>query len=774
MSTAQRPSDFLKDKTNVIPSLNRDQEATAEDFIEIAEILDNHAIIIDDITLNKTSSGGYTGTSQDLKNSIDLINAVLTSDESTLDELQEIVDFIQQNKSDLDNLTISNIAGLQNALDGKLDLTGGIINGELVVQGAYIKASGGLDMDSRSIINGGNSDFTSIKIGANNTIADAGNNGLSLTTQYGGQDLTMYMGHIGSNFWGFQLPLTGAKFGFLDDVYFFNSTRLYMQGGDIDLSSGNITLSNGSVTATNFIGDGSQLTNLPIPSLPSNLAYKDVDNIFSVAQSFTANNPIKIIKTSNANLSMSFEGSSITKYLGFTNGTLYVSDSGILNSGNEIYHEGNLTNVAHTNIDNSFTGIQTFNAGLRVSDNVFLRIGNNDDLRLHHDGTNNYIDNYTNNLFIRNRVNGGDTYFQAEDNSGVAQTLIKLKGTEGTVSLAYGNVDKLATSLSGVDITGSVTATAFGKFGNVTVKNNILEFDRDGTVYLDNPVGTSSSMSIRLGASHTTIANFNQTQATFYKDIYVGGGNLIKSVTSGADGGYQLQRSGYDTWQFRHFDGALTFYNHTNASKVLQLTNTDADFIVDVNVDGTISATNSYGTGKLYGHTLTLGRNTTNYIKTDQVGGQLAFVTNGEALGNYSLILKANGDGQFRNNLIVDGSINSLSDLDITNDIFTGGSYHIDGYKIIDKVTDLSIGAVDGDDFKVLIHGRNDSSTIALDDDEILLTASNVEVEGNIQADNYKSSDGSTGGTVVDLDMSLVDKITFKNGLYVSHTLLPI
>ena len=58
--------------------------------------------------------------------------------------------------------------------------------------------------------------------------------------------------------------------------------------------------------------------------------------------------------------------------------------------------------------------------------------------------------------------------------------------------------------------------------------------------------------------------------------------------------------------------------------------------------------------------------------------------------------------------------------------------------------------------------------------DEILLTASNVEVEGNIQADNYKSSDGSTGGTVVDLDMSLVDKITFKNGLYVSHTLLPI
>ena len=457
----------------------------------------------------------------------------------------------------------------------------------------------------------------------------------------------------------------------------------------------------GNITATNFIGDGSQLTNLPIPALPSNLAY--------------------------------------------------------------------------SNIDNAFTGIQTFNAGLRVVDNVFLRIGSNDDLRLLHDGSNNFIDNYTNNLFIRNMFDGGDTYFQAEDNSGVAQTLIKLKGTEGTVSLAFGNDDKLVTSSNGIDITGTVTAsnfignwngetkaqlltdvaftnvqnqftvpqefngnnpikltkssnanismsfegssinkyfgvtngtlyfsdrgilnsgheiyhegnltnvaktnvnnnftasqtinggvtaTSYGEFGNVTVKNNILEFDRDGTAYLDNPVGTSSSLSVRLGASHTSIANFNQSNVNFYKDIYVGGGNLIKSVTSGAAGGYQLQRSGYDTWQFRHLDGALTFYNHTNSNKVLQLTNTDATFNADVNVDGTVKATNIYGTGKLDGHTLTLGRSTTNYIKTDQVGGQLAFVTNGNILSQYAFILKTNGDGEFKNDLLVDGTSEAAS-----------------------------------------------------------------------------------------------------------------
>lgn len=52
---------------------------------------------------------------------IDNVNAILTSDDGTLDTLQEIVDFIKLNKGDLDSLGISNIAGLQTALDGKVD-----------------------------------------------------------------------------------------------------------------------------------------------------------------------------------------------------------------------------------------------------------------------------------------------------------------------------------------------------------------------------------------------------------------------------------------------------------------------------------------------------------------------------------------------------------------------------------------------------------------------------------------------------------------------------
>ena len=55
-----------------------------------------------------------------IKTDISNINDLIKSDTGSLDTLQEIVDFIKLNKESLDNLTISNIAGLQTALDGKL------------------------------------------------------------------------------------------------------------------------------------------------------------------------------------------------------------------------------------------------------------------------------------------------------------------------------------------------------------------------------------------------------------------------------------------------------------------------------------------------------------------------------------------------------------------------------------------------------------------------------------------------------------------------------
>ena len=62
-----------------------------------------------------------TGEVSPLQQSIANIEQVLASDDTTLDEFQEIVTFIKANKTDLDNLSVGNIAGLNSALAGKKD-----------------------------------------------------------------------------------------------------------------------------------------------------------------------------------------------------------------------------------------------------------------------------------------------------------------------------------------------------------------------------------------------------------------------------------------------------------------------------------------------------------------------------------------------------------------------------------------------------------------------------------------------------------------------------
>jgi len=85
----------------------------------------NYADIVDNVIDNRTNVPLSANQGKVLKGLIDNINTLLTSDNVNLDTLQEVVDFIETNKDTLDNLTISNIAGLQNALDNKVSIVAG-------------------------------------------------------------------------------------------------------------------------------------------------------------------------------------------------------------------------------------------------------------------------------------------------------------------------------------------------------------------------------------------------------------------------------------------------------------------------------------------------------------------------------------------------------------------------------------------------------------------------------------------------------------------------
>lgn len=66
-----------------------------------------------------------------IRGEIAAIKSLMSVDNESLNSLQEIVDFIEQNRQDLENLGIANIAGLQVALDGKLGITAKAVDSTL-------------------------------------------------------------------------------------------------------------------------------------------------------------------------------------------------------------------------------------------------------------------------------------------------------------------------------------------------------------------------------------------------------------------------------------------------------------------------------------------------------------------------------------------------------------------------------------------------------------------------------------------------------------------
>ena len=84
-----------------------------------------HNDVVDNVTTTDTTVPLSANQGKILKGLIDSINTLLTSDNVDLDSLQEVVDYIEANKSTLDNLGIGNIAGLQSALAGKQDTEAG-------------------------------------------------------------------------------------------------------------------------------------------------------------------------------------------------------------------------------------------------------------------------------------------------------------------------------------------------------------------------------------------------------------------------------------------------------------------------------------------------------------------------------------------------------------------------------------------------------------------------------------------------------------------------
>ena len=209
----------------------------------------------------------------------------------------------------------------------------------------------------------------------------------------------------------------------------------------------------GACTATSFVGDGSSITGLANTDF-INATQLNVIGV-ATASSFVGN------VTGNA--SGTAGGLSGSPSINVTNitasGTLTYEDVTNVDSIGIVTARGGLE-VGAAGVGGTvsalghveFVGVTTIGLGLTLADNIQARFGNAGDIKIYHDASNSYIQNETNNLFLK----GDAVNIRTLANQQVIET-----ASGGSVELFEAGSKKLETSATGVTVTGDATATSF-------------------------------------------------------------------------------------------------------------------------------------------------------------------------------------------------------------------------------------------------------------------------------------------------------------------------
>jgi hypothetical protein len=151
-------------------------------------------------------------------------------------------------------------------------------------------------------------------------------------------------------------------------------------------------------------------------------------------------------------------------------------------------------------------------------DNDKATFGASGDLEVYHDGSNSYVrDTGTGNLILR----GSNLQLRGNSTNELYITCVE----NGTVTLYHNGASKLATSASGIDVTGSVTAdslTVETAQGDISIANSAssLNFDRAGVNYV-RATDASGSFRFITGADDFTTDRINiasNGDISFYED----------------------------------------------------------------------------------------------------------------------------------------------------------------------------------------------------------------------------------------------------------------
>ena len=181
---------------------------------------------------------------------------------------------------------------------------------------------------------------------------------------------------------------------------------------------------------------------------------------------------------------------------------------------------------------------------VNFGDNDNAQFGASNDLQIYHNGTHSYLKNATGDIVMQSDGTDKGIVIRADDGSGGATSYIIANGSTGAVDLYnYGN-KKLATTSTGIDITGTVTADGITNDGNIStdtarspdVVDNDGSFDLNaGTNFTCTPTGniTLTFTNIPDGQSGTVVLiNTGGHTISAHSNTKVMGADMLTTITT--------------------------------------------------------------------------------------------------------------------------------------------------------------------------------------------------------------------------------------------------
>ena len=265
----------------------------------------------------------------------------------------------------------------------------------------------------------------------------------------------------------------------------------------------------GTFTSNLIVGAG--LTVTGDSEFEANLAVEDLKAVTGVVTSLVGTYStittvdIETLDAKDVNIT----GLAVTDTVG-TAATITTIDTEALDA-----FDAKITGVAVTNA--VFTGITTF------KDNAQLNFGDDDDLRIYHNGTNSYIDDAgQGNLIIRSNTIDFQKY--------TGETLANFYA-DGIVQLNYDDDKRLETIGAGVSVTGQLQSGSLDVATNAEI-HAALTVDH-GTVLTGIVTSSAGIRAININVSGIlTTNNFRVTGVSTVADITIGAGNSSTKINT--------------------------------------------------------------------------------------------------------------------------------------------------------------------------------------------------------------------------------------------------